>query len=225
MSLLGWGLGLLIPGAGIAAVAVRFFAPTFFAQAVAFLKTIPTNVWIALAVVAALVGGYLLHQDKAHAALDAAYKRGRADDDADWRKALANVRAKATRARQQTEAQGATISKDIGDRNAHELQDIRARADDERLHGPGKAAAPACARSVDNPRVPAGTGGPVAASGAADSSVAGLPPAGGLAIVPWNDLVARGAEADGWRAEVIGWRDWYGRQRALNEKARSTPLK
>lgn len=51
---------------------------------------------------------------------------------------------------------------------------------------------------------------------------ASLPPADGIAAVPWNWLVNTGGQCDLNRSEAQSWRDWYAQlQKAWPKAARS----
>lgn len=219
MSIVGIGLGLL-GGGGAIGLALHFFAPGVVETIGAVLKRIPPKMWIAIAVAAALAVGYFVHQRTAHAAIAAAYAGGKADDDAAWRKRLAEEHAAALRWKAQAETAQANISREIGARHDQDLHRIDDRAGDQRLRGPGHASAPACGGHVDPAGLPGGAGGREAPARPADSGLAGLPPAEPMAIVPWNDLVDRARDADSWRSEALTWREWHAREAALNAKQR-----
>lgn len=226
MSILGIALPLggLVLGAG--GIALKLFAPglvgTIEAGAVGIAKGIPPKAWLAIGIAAALVGGYFFHQHKADAALKAAYAAGTADDAAQWRTRLAQAQAAAEQWRKKAEANAAAISTDERTRHEQDLRDIHARADDQRVHGPGHAAAPACAGSGGDPGLPAAAGGHGAPGGGADAGLVGVPADDPLAIVPWNDLTARAADADANRAEALRWREWYRREADAWEKSRQS---
>jgi hypothetical protein len=225
MSILGLALGVLVPGGGLAFAIAKFGARTVFGRIGDTARRVPTKAWIALAILAVLIGGYFLHQHRAHVALSAAYAAGSSDRDKAWQKRLDAEHAEAVKWKAKAESEQASISNDIGARHAQDLRHIDARADEQRLRGPGQAAAPACVRSGDHSSLPPGPGGHVAPGGAGDATVAGLPQGEPLAIVPWNPLVAFGADHDTDRAEVMAWREWYTRQAELNRKERGADPK
>lgn len=209
--------------AGIGGLLFRIFMPAVakpvFAAAGALLGRIPPKGWIAIGVAAALVVGFFVHQRRAHQALAEAYAHGEADSDAAWSKRLDDEHKAALRWKAQAEAKQSTISKETGARHDQDLHSIASRADDQRLRGPGRAAAAGCGPG-GAARLPAAGGGPVAPAGAADAALAGVPADEPLAIVPWNPLVAYGAEHDALLSEVKAWREWYARQADLNRQLR-----
>lgn len=222
MHILGIAAGILGIG-GVGLFALKLFAPAAFASIAAVAGKIPPKGWIAIGAAALLVTGYFVHQHKAHAALAAEYARGSSDRDTAWQKRFDAMHAAALQWKAKAEAKAAGISQEERARHEDTLHTIAARADAERLRGPGKAAAPACVGHVDPARLPAAPGGHVAAGGNADPGLAGLPPEGGLAIVPWNDLVTGAKLADANRSEVNAWRAWYAREVEANRLARETP--
>lgn len=229
MSILGLALGFLVPCAGIGGFTLRMLAPAMFSRfadpVVARAKSIPPKGWLAIGVTLLLVAGFFVHRHYARAALEAAYASGKADEGKAWAKRLDAMRAAALRWRAKAEEHQADISKEIGAHHETALRDIAARADDQRLRGPGQAAAPACVGSVQPARIPGAAGGHDPASGQTDPGLAGLPPESRLAIVPWSGLVNAAQLGDDWRAEVIAWREWYARQAEANRQARETAPK
>lgn len=219
-------LGIALPLLGVGGIgAALFFVPGLKEAVVGFVKSIPPKAWLAIGAVALLAGGYFYHQRVAHKALSAEYQRGRTDEGKAWQDNLDKEHKEAERWRLKFEADEAKISNEERARNEQNLRDITSRADDQRMRGPGKAAAPACVGQVHNPSVPAAASGSKPASGNPNTGLAGLPPEGGLAIVPWADLVALAERADGWRAEVLTWREDYARQAEANRKEREAPAK
>jgi hypothetical protein len=99
------------------------------------------------------------------------------------------------------DAKGKTIAGEIRSRTDEETRAIGARADDQRVRGPGKATCPA---------VPARPGGQNPVGGKPDAAGPQLPP-DDRAAVPWPWLVERSKQADLNRAEVLAWREWYDR--------------
>jgi hypothetical protein len=213
-------LGIALPLLGLGGIgAALWFIPGLLPAVIAFAKAIPTKVWIAIAAVALLVAGYFIHQHKAHAALAAEYARGSSDRDAGMAEA---VRCRCTPPRSveaKAEAAATKISQEERARHDEEIHSIAARADDQRLHGPGAAAAP-CGGHGNSASLPAGPGGHVAADRSPDAGVDRVPAGEGLAIVSWDDLVDWAAAADGWRSEALTWRAWYPRQAEANRVAR-----
>lgn len=200
------------------------------AKILGFFKRAPRWAWIAFAVVAALVGGYFLHQHKAHAHDTALVKATIDKRDQLWRDALAKAHAGAIASRARTEAAGAKISTTL--KGKHDAQ-VRSNASDARdlqLRGPGKAAVDC--RLGDHPGLPAAAGQPGRPAGGANAAAAEVHPAdrlaglpagarGDFAVIPWSWLVEQGREADDSRAEVLTWRAWYDQQAAAWERMRS----
>jgi hypothetical protein len=195
--------------------------PGIFTAARIFLGKIPPTVWITIAIVATLLGGYFVHQHKASAMLKAEYARGAADRDKAWGKRLDEEHKAALVWKSKAEAAQSKISTEEGIRHEEDLRDIDARARDQRLHGPGAAAAPHCGSS-GTAGVSAAPSRRDAAGRSAGASVAGLPATEGLAVVPWDDLVSLGAGNDAWRSEALIWREWYARQAEASAAARAS---
>jgi hypothetical protein len=224
MSILGIVAGVAGIG-GIGFFALRMFAPGILASITAVLAKIPPKGWIAIGAAALLVVGYFVHQHKAHAAIAAAYAKGSSDRDAAWQKRLDAERAAGQQWKAKAEANAAKISQEERAHHEDDLNVIAARADAQRVRGPGKAAAPSCGGHGDAARLPASPGGHVAAGVAPDATMAGLSPDQGLAIVRWDDLTSFAASHDAERAENLSWRSWYARQAEANRVARETPPK
>lgn len=187
-----------------------------------FLGKVSPTVWIALGIIAALLGGYILHQHKASAVLKAEYARGASDRDKAWGKRLDDEHKAALAWKAKAEAAQSKISTEEGIRHEEDLRDIDARALDQRLHGPGAAAAPRCGSS-GAAGVPAAPSRHDTAGRSVGASVAGLPATEGLAVVPWDDLVSLGAGNDAWRSEALTWREWYARQAEASAATRQHP--
>lgn len=216
MSILGIALPLLGVGGGVAFFVLKRFFPLAFKAIGAFLAAVPTKVWIGLAVGAVLVGGYFLHQSKAHGAIKAAYSSGYAagssDEDAKWQKRLDAEHKAAMDWKAKADAASSKITDEERARHEAERDAIAARADDQRVRGPGKAAAAPCGRSSGLAGLPASPGGSVQPGSAVDASLAGLSQGQGLAVVPWDDLTTFAASHDAAVAENRTWRSWYARE-------------
>jgi hypothetical protein len=181
----------------------------------ATLAKVPPKVWYGLAIVAAVVGSFFVHQHYAHKALKAAdasgYNRARQED----AKVIAQMRVRAEAA----EANAKAISQDTRNRNDETNRRIASSADALLVRGPGAASC----RRVSNPTVSASSSQPRASSGAGDAAASPMSSDDGTAAVPWVWLVNSSREADLNRAEVLSWRDWYQRQSAEWAKLRSKP--
>jgi hypothetical protein len=206
----------LIPGAGIALAVWRFGKEAV----IRFFRSIPPKVWIAIAAVALLVAACFLHGHQVKKAHDAAFAEGAAAEDAKWQKRLDAEHAAALQWKAKADAAATKISQEERARHEDDLNSIAARADAQRLRGPGAAAAAPCGGHGNAARVPAAPGGHVAADRSADAGVDRVPTDEGLAIVSWDDLVDWAAAADGWRSEALTWRTWYPRQAEANRVAR-----
>ena len=180
-----------------------------FGRVKAFLQLIPRWAWIALAVVAVLLAGYWLHGRAVRNAYQTAYAAGRADEKKDWQAAFAKMQEAAAAWRANYEDAATRISTEEGARHDAEIRSNAIRADDLRVHGPGAAA---CTGPGDRAGLSTAPGGPDAASGTGDASVAGVPEHPSLAAVPWGRLVDYAESCDANRSEVTAWRAWYPRQ-------------
>lgn len=147
---------------------------------------VPREVWylLAAAIIFALARGWYQGQ------IEAAEKRGYAQAVADGRKVAAK-----------TDAATSNITTDIRSRTDETNGRIDARADDQRVHGPGAARCPT---------VPAASGGHDEASGQSDATGPRLPPEDSAAV-PWPWLVERARVCDLNRQEVLAWREWHGK--------------
>jgi hypothetical protein len=212
MSILGIALPLLGVGGGVAFWVLKRFFPLAFKAIGAFLAAVPTKVWIGLAVGAVLVLGFFVHQSKAHKALAAEYARGASDEDKAWQKRLDAEHKAAMDWKARADAAAGKITDEERARHEAERDAIAARADDQRVRGPGKAAATPCGRSGGLAGLPAIAGGPVQPGSAVDASLAGLSQGQGLAVVPWDDLTTFAANHDAAVAENRTWRSWYARE-------------
>ena len=166
-----------------------------------FFGSIPNWAWVALGIaLAALLGAWWHHHEvKKH---DVAVIAAR---DAQWNKRLEAEHAAALDWKAKFDAASVRLSAAIKEKNDAEAARINATRDDLLRDGPGKAR---CGQ-VAYPGTSAGAGGSVASSRPGSSATASLPPADGLAAVPWNWLVNTGGQCDLNRSEAQSWRDWY----------------
>lgn len=184
------------------------------------LRLVPRWVWLALAIAIAWHFALSWHAGKIRAH-DVAVIAKR---DAQWQTRLDAAHAAALDWRGQAERAGAEIATMKRKLNDEENRRIRAAADDLRLHGPGKAAAPANCRPGDRAGLSAGAGRSDAAGRPSNDAPAAVPAGDGSAdwaVVPWGWLVGRGEQADVGRAEVLTWRGWYADQVAAWNRLRS----
>lgn len=216
-------LGLGLPG-GFAGLVAKFGLNTVLGGASTYFKKVPRWVWIALAVIVALVVFTIWHQHKAHAAIAAAKAQQKIADDAAWQAAFDRERIAAGKWRQAAELNAKAISDRERMRNDETNRHIDAGAADLLLRGPGKAAAASC-RPVDHAGVPAGGGQPGPGDHRPpDGAGTVLPGDDGTAqraIVPWNWLVGRARQCDLDRAEALTWRSWYVQQASAWERMRA----
>lgn len=220
------GIASLAGGGGIAALIARFGLKVVLGNAGSLFKRVPRWVWIALAVAALLVAGYVYHQHRAGAAIAAAKAEQKKADDAAWQARFDEMHAQAVDIRTKAETIGRKISSTLKERHDAQIRDHDAVAGDMRLRGPGKAAAPANCRPVDYPGLSAAAGGVGGPGGGGAAAAGPLPSNERLALVPWSWLVDQARQADDSRSEVITWRNWYIDQVEAWEKVRgSTPAK
>lgn len=115
----------------------------------------------------------------------------------------AEVAVRAQQLKERADRLSSAVTEAIRRKNDETSGRIAARADDQRLRGPGKARA-SC------PAVPAPAGERPEAGRDSDAAGPGLP-AEDRATVPWEWLVRRAATCDLNRAEVLAWREWHQR--------------
>lgn len=125
-----------------------------------------------------------------HGQISAAEARG-------YHRAVEDGRKVAKKTDDKTTKISSEIRSKIDETNRH----IAARADDQRVRGPGAARCPA---------PPAASGGHDEASGKPDATGPGLL-AEDSAAVPWPWLVERAKQCDLNRNEVLAWREWHER--------------
>lgn len=154
----------------------------------AALRLVPKWVWIALALAIAFRVATGWHDARVKAVWQAGYDQAVADG-----REIAK----------QTDERTSEIATNIRSKTDETSGRIAARADDQRLRGPGKARA-SC------PAVPAAAGERPEAGRDSDAAGPGLP-AEDRATVPWEWLVRRAATCDLNRAEVLAWREWHQR--------------
>jgi hypothetical protein len=189
-------LSILTGGGLLGGIAMMVLRPALRATVGSFFKGLPREVWYALAALAVLAGLWFWHSH----AVSTAYRQGNADGivatDKKWNAAFTTM----SRAADQWKKNFELRSEQLADaqRTAHdqELRRIAADADDLRLRGAGRAAAPRCGP---------GSGAAVAASASGHQDS----PAGPGA--PASPLPA----GDGLRDEVKTWRSWYDEQGQL----------
>lgn len=185
------------------------------------LAAVPAWAWKTIAVVIALGLAVWAHQHYANKQISAAYASGwkAANDDRDKQDAEAARIAAEELAKHDGKAKG--ISDDERSKNDQANSRDAARADDLRLHGPGRASAVSCG-PVRGSVVPASAGGHEPINGTVDAGVAGVPADQGLAGVPWTDLVEFARIYDANRNEVNSWRAWHPRQAEQTEAYRQS---
>lgn len=183
------------------------------------IKAVPWQVWLAILAAILLVVGYLMHQHAVHSAYRQAYAAGQADERKAWQDSLAKAHNEAVGWKSKYDAASAALNSKIGENHALETRLIAARADDLLVHGPGQAAA-TCARPGDHPGPAGGAGGHDATGGKSNDPLAPMPPEQPLAVVPWDDLVRFGRQADDNRNEALTWRTWYEKNAELLRKAK-----
>lgn len=190
-----------------------------FGRAKDSLARVPWQVWAAIAGVLLLAAAAWYHQHKAHELYKQAYDAGRADERKAWQDNLAKAHSEAVNWKSKYGTASTALNAKIGENHALQTRLIAARADDLLMHGPGQAAA-TCARSGDHPGPAGSSGGHDASNGKTDDPLAPVPADQPLAIVPWNDLVRFGKQADDNRNEALTWRSWYAKNAELLRKAK-----
>lgn len=160
------------------------------------LKSIPRPVWIALAVIAAVVGLVLWHNHQ----VSAAYGRGKVDG---ARAESDRIVARAKKIEARANATNRKIASYVRSKTDEANRRTIAVADGLRLRGPGKAA-------YRCPGFAAAASGPQPATGASDVAGARLP-SDDRAVVPWGFLVSHAQTCDLNLNEVNAWREWYDR--------------
>ncbi len=177
---------------------------TWILAARAFLKRIPWQWWLAIAIAIALVIGVAKHgsaiEDLKTTSFNAGYAKAVADG-----KATAERRA----------AADAAIANQLRSKVNEQNHIIARAADDLRVRGPGKA------RCANPATVPAAAGGRVAPGGATDGAAARVPDEDWIAL-PYGWTVDQAELADLNRAEVLIWREWH---RKLTEEWAKPPVK
>jgi hypothetical protein len=205
------GIGL---GLKAAALLARVSGLTSAAKNVA--SKVPPKVWYALAIVAALVAGYLVHQHLVHKFRTEVQRAQMASDNDHWKRKLAAAHADAIAWKLKAEAAAATISKEERTQDEETIRSDAAVADALGMRGPG-AAASHCG-PVGDPGAGAGAGGhepPVAEPDVTGPAV----PSENWALVPWDWLVGRAREHDDGLAENLAWRNNDARQRTASAAA------
>lgn len=162
------------------------------------LKSIPTRVWIGIAILLAIGAMIWWHKDKVSDARKEGYAAGVKYEGDRLAKKAAEIKARADK------LTGAITAK-LKEQNDAQNRAIIGRADDLRLSGPGKAAC------RGNPGIPASPGRPVASGGQGDVARPEMPSTD-LAAVPWGWLVGSAERCDLNRAEVLSWREWHRQQ-------------
>lgn len=192
-------------------------ASAIFGRAKNFIKSIPREVWIGLAVVIFLVAAVLWHNSHAASQLKLAYEQGFSDRDKQLDEALNAMEKEATAWKKKYET--ASIALSTTQRKLHDetLRSNAARADALRVRGPG--AAQACRGSNYSTGLPATSSVGGAAGGQTDADGSGVL-ADDRAAVPWSWLVSRAESCDADRDEVLQWRNWYPAQKNLYEDSR-----
>ena len=187
----------------------------------AFLKAIPKQVWIALAIAFAVGAAVAVHQHVAHMAIaDAKTEQTRADS-ADFDRQIAQAHADALAWRNRAIEESQQITKLEKDKADAETRAHAAAADALLVRGPGAAA------SHCGPGYPAAvSGGAGGHDQAAPAGAAARPqvPPGDWATVPWSWLVGVVREHDDLRSEDLTWRDDHARQAATWERLRSAAI-
>lgn len=169
-----------------------------FAPIGRFLKSIPTRVWIGLAILLAIGSLIWWHKDQVSDARKEGFTAGVKYEGDRITKRAEEIRAKA-------DALTGKITNKLKEQNDAQNRAIARSADDLRLSGPGKAAC------RGNPGIPTSPSRPVSTSGQGDAARPEMP-SGDSAAVPWGWLVGSAEQCDLNRAEVLSWREWHRQQ-------------
>lgn len=157
-----------------------------------FLKDIPREVWIGLAVLALIAGGVIYHKRAVSNARTEGHAAGvKAEGERIAAKVL-ELKVKADK-----------LAADIRRKNDATNRAIAGDADALRVRGAGKASCLGPAASS--------AGGRVAPGGKADAAVDPLPGRERVELIglPFADLVNAAERCDLNRAEVLSWREWH----------------
>lgn len=210
-------LSLLGLGGGIVGIAAHFLFPKLFPGIWTALGKAPR--WLIYGGIGliALVCAFIWHGHEVKQVKAAAFAAGEAKADKDWQTSFDSLKGAFDKVLAKSKERRIKIS-DF-ERQLHD-QAIRRNADaanDLRLRGPGRAAAPICRANLDTGP---GTGpsGPAGSAPDRDAPRPEMPADGGQAIVPWGWLVQRAQEHDDLLSEVTTWRRWYPQQAAENER-------
>lgn len=174
------------------------------ASALGLFKRIPRWVWIAVAIVLAIVAGVWWHGRQVKAFGEERFNAGYAQAVEDGKKRVRKV-----------EQNSARVTTEIRSKSDEEIRRNASRADDLRLRGSGAAA---CV----HPGLPRGTGGHDQASGGTGASPAGVPQQDRISV-PFDYAVDQAEIADANRIEVLAWREWHRRLTEEWKKYESSP--
>lgn len=196
----------------------RIGASVLFGRVKNIVAKVPRWVWLTLAVVIALLAAVLVHQHYAQKRIDAAYAQGKADANKQWAEAFESMRKTSEAWKQRYETKSDALTNLERTRHEETLRANAARADDLRLHGPGRASAAYC-RPGNDPRLSGLPGGQDGTPAQPDAPGPQVPSGDGFAIVPWSWLVQRAEEHDALLSEVTTSRRWHTEQEALRNEA------
>lgn len=174
-----------------------------------FLKGVPRWAWIALAAAAVVGAGVWWHSNA-----KADFKREIVNDtitrrDAAWKKHYDKAVADARREKAEGDRARALLASTLRNRTDEEIRRTNANRDALLLRGPGKAAASTYCGQGQHTGPSALSSGQVAGRGPGVPPVGGVPNETwvGFAVVPYPELVRRGAICDANRSEVISVRE------------------
>lgn len=168
----------------------------FLLGARAFLKSVPWQVWVAIAVVIASFFAVRWHSGQIKAYGTERFQAGR------------NYRDSEILALQkELDAKNAELAAELRRKHDEAARSIARDADALRLHGPGKAACSGPAFT------PARTAGHEQSGGAGDAAVDEVPDGARAALIalPFPGAVAFAEQHDAFRLEALAWREWHRR--------------
>jgi hypothetical protein len=159
--------------------------------------------WKPLAIVAAAVALFLLHQHFVHKFRDKVVN----DVNKAWQTKLDAEHAAAVAWKHKYDLSNAAMAQEIRKRHEETLRSDAVLANDLRVRGPGAAR---CGQG-DHPITTAGAGGRDAGRGQAGAAVAAVPDQERVDLIglPFTGTINAGQQCDGNRSEVISWREFY----------------
>jgi hypothetical protein len=208
-----WLFSLLGLGGIGAAVAAWFLVPAFPLIVNRILTAIPPKVLYGLLGLSALTCAYIWHGHEIKQLKATEFAAGKTAGIAEMRAALDQERAAFDLIMQVAKDRRAKISTLERQRHDEAVRYNAALADDLRLWGPGKAAAPLCRPDL-GAGLPGPAGGPAITPATPSPAGPEMPAGDREAVVPWGWTVRLTQEHDDAVDENEAWRRWYTQQAA-----------